>query len=182
MNRYPPLLIILHWVSALLIFTTFLLGVFALAERPNTQEKIVPLAVHMALGAVLLVLTVIRLAIRLATRKPSRRRASPARAPSRPLIVTMAAPVQWLLYVFTLLMSLTGIGLTLQAGLLTPAGLILPADFYAFPLRVVHGTLSTVLFVLVVLHLLTWVYFQFIRGENALAWMWFQQKHNQKTD
>ncbi len=177
MSRYHPLLVVLHWLSALLIIAAFLLGVFALAEQPNTQEKIIPLGIHSALGVVTLLITLLRFVARQATLKPLRKVKNPLSKP-KPLIVTMAEPVQWLLYLFTLLMSLTGIGLTLQAGVLTASGLVLPADFYAFPLRTTHGTLSTALFVLIVLHLLTWVYFQFIRGENALAWMWF--KRNKK--
>lgn len=175
MSRYPPLLIALHWISALLIFAAFLLGIFGLAEQPNTPAKLLPLGAHIALGTLTLVLTVLRFLVRWFTVKPLRRPRNPSARP-RPLIVTMAEPVQYLLYLFTFLMSLTGIGLTVQAGVLTPAGLILPEDFYAFPLRVVHGTLSTALFVLISLHLLTWAYFQFLRGENALAWMWFRGK------
>lgn len=175
MSRYHPLLVTLHWVSALLIFATFLLGIFALAEQPNTEKKIVPLVVHMALGTGILLVTFIRFVVRRVTLKPLRKVRNPLSKP-KPLIVTMAGPVQVLLYLFTFLMSLTGVGLTLQAGVLTGSGIRLPADFYAFPLRMVHGTLSTGLFVLIVLHLLTWIYFQFIKGENALAWMWFNSK------
>ncbi len=175
MSRYHPLLVILHWLSALLIFATFLLGMFALAEQPNTQEKIIPLGVHMGLGTATLLLTLLRFIVRRVTLKPLRKVKNPL-AKKKPLIVTMAEPVQFLLYLFTFLMSLTGIGLTLQAGVLTNSGIRLPNDFYAFSLRTVHGALSTILFVLIALHLLTWVYFQFIKGENALAWMWFNRK------
>lgn len=175
MSRYHPLLVLLHWLSALLIFAAFLLGMFALAHQPNTDEKIVPLAVHIVIGLGTLLVTVIRIAVRRATLKPLRKVRNPL-AKQKPLVVTMAEPVQYLLYLFTVLMSLTGIGLTLQAGLLTNAGIILPDNFYDFPLRTVHGTLSTVLFILIALHLLTWIYFQFIRGENALSWMWFSKK------
>jgi len=175
MSRYHPILIILHWLSAVLILTTFLLGMFALAHQPNTPEKIVPLGVHMGLGVVILLVTVIRFVVRRATLKPLRQVKNPLAKP-KPLIVTMAGPVQYLLYLFSFLMSLTGAGLALQAGVLTSSGIALPEDFYDFPLRTIHGTISTVLFVLVALHLLTWVYFQFIRGENALAWIWFKPK------
>jgi len=175
MNRYHPLLVILHWLSSLLVFATFLLGIFSLAEKPNTHEKIIPLGVHMALGLIILFATGLRLVARRVTLKPLRKVKNPL-AKKKPLIVTMAEPVQYLLYLFTFLMSLSGIGLTLQAGVLTTSGLVLPANFYDFPLRTVHGTLSTALFVLIALHLLTWVYFQFIRGENALAWMWFKKR------
>ena len=175
MSRYHPVLIVLHWLSALLIFATFLLGMFALVRMPNTEEKVVPLAVHMLLGVGILAITIVRFIVRRATLKPLRKVKNPL-AKKKPLIVTMAEPVQYLLYLFTFLMSVSGAGLTLQAGVLTGSGLVLPEDFYAFPLRNVHGLISTILFVLVGLHLLTWVYFQFLRGENALAWIWFKPK------
>jgi cytochrome b561 len=175
MGRYHPVLIVLHWLSALLVFATFLLGVFVLVPTPNTQEKVVPLAAHMALGMGILVITVIRFMVRRATLKPLRKIKNPL-AQKKPVIVTMAEPVQYLLYLFSFLMALTGAGLALQAGVLTRSGIVLPENFYNFPLRTVHGTLSTVLFVLVMLHLLTWIYYQFIKGENALAWIWFKKK------
>jgi cytochrome b561 len=172
--RYHPALILLHWISALLIFTVFLLGMFILVPMPNNPAKLVPLWVHMTLGLGILAITVARYIIRLRTLKPLRKVKNPL-AKKKPLIVTMAEPVQLLLYLFTFLMSLSGAGLALQAGLWADASAI-PADFYAFPLRTIHGTLSTALFVLVVLHLLTWVYYQFLRGENALSWIWFRKR------
>jgi len=175
MSRYHPILIVLHWLSAVLILVTFLLGVFTLAHQPNTPQKVVPLGVHMGLGVVILFVTVMRFIVRRATLKPLRQVKNPLAKP-KPIIVTMAEPVQYLLYLFSFLMSLSGAGLALQAGVLTSSGITLPEDFYAFPLRSLHGTISTALFVLVALHLLTWVYFQFIRGENALAWIWFNRK------
>lgn len=181
MNRYSPALIVLHWLSALMIFSAFLIGIFVLVPQPNTPVKAIPLAIHMALGLGILVVTLARFLVRRATLKPLRKVKNPL-AKKKPAIVTMAEPVQYLLYLFSFLMSLTGIGLTLQAGVLTGSGLLLPADFYAFPLRRVHGTLSTALFVLVVLHLLTWVYHQFLRGENALAWMWFKPKNRRPPE
>jgi cytochrome b561 len=173
MSRYHPVLISLHWLSALLLLLTSLIGVFRLVPLPNSPAKLIPLTLHMALGLSLLALTIVRFFVRRATLKPLRKVRNPL-APKKPFLVTMAEPVQALLYLFTLLMSLTGLGLTLQAGMLTRAGIILPDDFYAFPLRSVHGVLSSILFVLVSLHLLTWVYYQFLRGENALAWIWFK--------
>ncbi len=183
MSRYHPLLVILHWVTALLIAVTFLMGMFVLVPMPNNGQKIVPVSVHMLLGLLILVLTVTRYLVRLKTLKPLRKVKNPL-AKKKPLIVTMAEPVQYLLYLFSILMSLTGIGLALQAGILGQMfsnGMTLPQNFYDFPLRTIHGTISTVLFVLIVLHLLTWVYYQFLRGENALAWMWFNKK-KKKTD
>ncbi len=172
--RYHASLILLHWLSALFIFATFLIGVFVLVPMPDNPVKLLPLWAHMLLGLGILIITVARYTIRVRTLKPLRKVKNPL-AKKKPLIVTMAEPVQLLLYLFTILMSLSGTGLALQAGLFADTQAI-PADFYAFPLRTVHGTISTILFVLIVLHLLTWVYYQFLRGENALAWMWFRRR------
>jgi cytochrome b561 len=49
----------------------------------------------------------------------------------------------------------------------------LPADFYVYPARTWHGTLSLVLMLLIGQHMLVAVFHQFIRGENFLGRMWF---------
>lgn len=175
--RYPPSIIILHWLLAALIFITFALATLALVPAANTPNKLIPLWAHMALGLAIFLLTAIRLIIRVRSAKNRRpaRKTPPAR--SRPLLAQIARPVQFLLYAASLLMALTGIGLAWQAGYAQNLA-TMPTDFYAFPLRAVHGTLSTLLVILLLLHLLTWVYYQFLRGENALAWIWFRPQKN----
>jgi cytochrome b561 len=184
-GSYPPALIVLHWLTALLLVTTFSIGIFVLVPLPNTAAEILPLGVHMLLGAALLGITVARYLIRRLTIKPSRR-VTAARLKPKPFLVQSARPVQQLLYLFTFLMALSGIGLALQAGLLADyfsrTAFSLPADFYIFPLRRVHGVISFILVVLVFLHLMTWVYHQFVRGENALAWIWFTKKREPKHE
>jgi cytochrome b561 len=176
---YHPALVVLHWLTTLLLALTFGLGAWVLVRMPNTPAKVVPLEVHMALGVSLLVLTLARGLVRLRT-KPPKLRTTAGGKDTRPLLVRIARPVQFLLYVFTFLMALCGVGLALQAGLpqvvLPGGGGRLPEDFYVFPLRDVHAILSTILALLVVLHLLTWIHYQFLRGVNALAWIWFQSR------
>ena len=175
--RYPPALIILHWLLAALIFITFGLATLALVPAANTPAKLVPLWAHMALGLAIFLLTAARLVIRARSAKNRRPARKTPLARSRPFLAQIARPVQFLLYAASLLMSLTGVGLAWQAGYAENLR-SMPANFYAFPLRAIHGTLSTLLVILVVLHLLTWVYYQFLRGENALSWIWFRPKKN----
>jgi cytochrome b561 len=54
----------------------------------------------------------------------------------------------------------------------------LPPDFYAYPARVWHGTLSLVLMLLISQHILAFVYHQFLRGENFIGRMWFAPRKN----
>jgi cytochrome b561 len=180
-SGYHPVLILLHWLTVLLLAVTFGLGAWVLVRMPNTPAKVVPLEVHMALGLTLLVVTVVRFLVRLRTVPRPRQRRPPGRD-ARPLLSRLARPVQSLLYVFTFLMAACGMGLALQAGLpgVAFAGMPLPEDFFVFPLRDVHALLSVILLGLVVLHLLVWVHHQFLRGENALAWIWFTQHENRK--
>jgi len=184
-GNYPPALIVLHWLTALLLLTTFSIGIFVLVPLPNTASEILPLGVHMLLGAALLGITVARYLIRRQTLKPTRR-VTAVRQKPKPFLVRSARPVQQLLYLFTFLMALSGIGLALQAGLwvdyFSRSVFSLPEDFYIFPLRRVHGAISFSLVVLVFLHLMTWIYRQFVRGENALAWIWFPPKKEKKDE
>lgn len=176
--RYPPSIIILHWLLAALIFITFGLATLALVPAANTPAKLIPLWAHMALGLAIFLLTAARLLIRARSAKKQRPARKLTTRRAKPLLAQIAGPVQILLYAVSLLMSLTGMGLAWQAGYAANLK-TMPANFYAFSLRAVHGTLSTLLVILVVLHLLTWVYYQFLRGENALAWIWFRPKKNE---
>jgi len=175
--RYSNMTILLHWLGAGLIFLTFGVGAWGLVPTPNTAHKLPLLWLHMGLGLSLLVLTALRLMLRARRggprlKRPTRTAARPGRP--QPWLTRLAQPVQNLLYAATPLMALSGLGLAWQAGYGQDLR-ALPADFYAFSLRAAHGTFSSLLAALIVLHLLTWAYYQFIRGENALAWMWFRK-------
>jgi cytochrome b561 len=89
----------------------------------------------------------------------------------------LSAYVQPLLYLFTFLMSVIGIAIALPTDLFTIVFFAneksLPPDFYAYPARVWHGTLSLVLMLLIGQHILAFVYHQFLRGENFIGRMWF---------
>ena len=101
-----------------------------------------------------------------------------------PLLDLLSGYVQPLLYLFTFLMAVVGIAIALPADLFAIAfggsEKPLPVDFYVYPARVWHGTLSLVLMLLIGQHLLAFVYHQFLRGENFIARMWFQRGKQQE--
>jgi cytochrome b561 len=182
-KRYRPLWVVLHWLMALLIFITFGIGLFSLADQPNTSAKIVPLGVHMALGIAILVIVIIRYGMRLLIFKPPRRAAAPAGAILRkqPILLERLTPITHaLLYFCTALMALLGILIALPADLFSSvwgaSGAALPGNFYVYPARAWHGALSLLLMVLIGQHVLAAVYHQFLRGENYLGRMWFAPK------
>jgi cytochrome b561 len=179
-KRFRPLWIILHWLMALLVFLTFAIGLTSLANNPNTDAKLVPLGLHMAIGIVILVIVVARYILRMLVFQPARRAESAgvAAAKKKPILLDRMTPyVHILLYFSTALMALLGIGIALPADLFSivwgRSGTPLPADFYLYPARAWHGTLSLVLFLLIAQHILVAVYHQFLRGENYLGRMWF---------
>ncbi len=178
-KRLRPLWVILHWLMALLIFATFGIGLLSLVNRPNTDEKLVPLGIHMALGMLILLMVIARYLLRILVFSPPKRAASTPNplAKKQPFLDQLSVYVHPLLYLFTALMALVGIALALPAELFstifTRSGMPLPADFYIYPARAWHGTLSLVLMVLIGQHLLAAVFHQFIRGENFLGRMWF---------
>jgi cytochrome b561 len=181
-KRFRPLWVTLHWLMALLVFSTFGIGLSSLANQPNTDAKIIPLAVHMVLGITILLIVIVRYIMRILIYPPPRR-ASTARAVTakKVLFLDQLTPyVHPLLYLLTGLMALLGIAIALPANLFSTvflhSGAPLPADFYVYPARTWHGTLSLVLMLLIAQHVLVAIFHQFIKGENYLGRMWFTKK------
>ncbi len=186
MTRYRPYYVTLHWLSAVLVFLAFFIGLASLANTPNNDEKLLPLGVHITLGVLILFLTVARFIVRSLMGRPVYRIQQPPAAKNRkiPLLDLLSGYVQPLLYLFTFLMAVVGIAIALPADLFAIAfggsEKPLPVDFYVYPARVWHGTLSLVLMLLIGQHLLAFVYHQFLRGENFIARMWFQRGKQQE--
>jgi len=181
-KRFRPLWVTLHWLMALLVFVTFGIGLLNLANRPNSDAKIIPLAAHMILGISILLIVIARYIMRILVYPPPRRAApAPALAAKRVLFLDQLTPyVHSLLYLFTALMALLGIAIALPANLFSTvfahSGAPLPADFYVYPARAWHGAFSLVLMLLIAQHVLVAVFHQFIKGENYLGRMWFTKK------
>lgn len=173
--RYHPALVTLHWLLAALVLLSLAMGMVQLEEIPNdSPEKIGALAGHMIAGVSILVLMVIRAVVRLRTAHPPRATAGNA------WLDRLARFNHLALYVLVIAMALSGITLSLQAGL--PAivfggsGAPLPGTFAAFWPRIVHGAIAQGLAVLVLLHILAALFHQFVRRDNLIARMWFGKR------
>lgn len=182
-QRLRPLWVVLHWLMALLVFTTFGIGLLSLADMPNTSAKLVPLAVHMALGISILLIVIARYILRLLVFKPAQRAVPSVSSSARkkPIFLDQLTPyVHILLYFCTALMAVLGIAIALPADLFSIAwagsGAPLPSNFYIYPARAWHGTLSLILALLIGQHVLVAVFHQFIKGENYLGRMWFNKR------
>ena len=181
-KRFRPLWVTLHWLMALLVFTTFGIGLSSLANKPISDAKIIPLAIHMTLGILILLIVIARYIMRILIYPPPHRAASaPAVTAKKVLFLDqLTSYVHPLLYLLTGLMALLGIAIALPANLFstvfTRSGAPLPVSFYIYPARIWHGTLSLVLMLLIAQHVLVAIFHQFLKGENYLGRMWFTKK------
>ena len=169
-RRYHPLLVALHWIVALLILTLLAFGTFSLAPTPNSDPaKILSFRAHMALGLSVLVLMILRLVVRWRT-------AQPAPVDSGNALLNRIAPAaHWALYALALAMAGSGMALSAASGL--PDAVFgdaaLPEDFRDFAARRVHGLVSRLLALVVLLHVLAALWHQFVRRDGLMARMWF---------
>src|SRR5438874_10382063 len=71
-TRYHPMLVVLHWLLALLITAALALGVLVMAKIPNDDPmKIEALRSHMAGGSLIVLLTLTRLVVRRSSAHPT---------------------------------------------------------------------------------------------------------------
>jgi len=171
MKRYHPLLVILHWLIAILVIGALGFGLFVLHETPNSDPaKVELLKMHMLAGISILVLMLIRLVVRLTTKRP------PAADTGFPLLNKLVTPMHYLLYIAVIAQAGSGIATSKAAGL--PAIVFdgigkLPHDFHHYAAHEVHGTVALLLILLIVGHIAAAFYHHFIRKDGLISRMWF---------
>jgi len=172
-NRYHSAHVVLHWLVAIMVIGSFAIGMIFLDSTPNTApEKVTYLQYHSMWGTLLALLLVVRLITRFAFKRPA-----PADA-GHPILNLIGKVTHFLLYVGVFAMLLSGANMSRQAGLMNVfAGQgSLPADFFVYPPRALHGMTFSILFLLILLHFGAAMYHQFIRKDNLLARMWFGKR------
>ncbi|HLX16472.1 MAG TPA: cytochrome b/b6 domain-containing protein [Bradyrhizobium sp.] len=173
-SRYHPLLVVLHWILALLIPVALVLGTLVMAKIPNSDPmKGEALRGHMAGGILILTLMLLRLLIRFSTDRP-------AAAPSGSSMFDKLAWVSHrLLYIAVIGMAAIGLSMAIETGIL---GLLIgqhpaiPADFWVYNLRTAHYVISRLLWALIALHVAGALYHTLIRKDGLLRRMWFGRR------
>lgn len=167
--RYSSLQVAFHWLTALLIFAAFIFGKYA-SFLPNDSSEIATLRIHMALGIAILLVIVLRFVTRLRSPRPVYASTGSA------FLDGLGKFVHYALYVFIFLMAVSGLALSFQAGLaqIVFGGVgSLPADFFDFAARALHGFIAPALFLLILLHIGAAFYHQFALKDNLFARMRF---------
>jgi len=174
-KRYHPGLVSLHWLLALLLVVALGMGSQVLAELPNTDpEKLTALMGHMIAGGLILLLTLVRLITRLTTAHP------PAASTGMAWADRVAPLMHWVLYALVLAMAGSGIAMAVAFDL---PGVVfngvgsLPADFHVAPVRAVHGVVSKLLALMIVLHVAAALYHQFVKRDGLFSRMWYGRRN-----
>jgi cytochrome b561 len=167
--RYHPVLTALHWLLAFLLIALLAAGTFSLKTVPNASpEKLNLLRIHMAMGASILVLMLLRLVARLTTEHPA------AATTGNRMLDALAPWVHWILYGLVFVMAGSGIGMAALSGLpdivFSGQG-TLPVNFDAFPQRTVHGIVAKLLMLTIALHAGAALYHHFVRRDGLLSRM-----------
>jgi len=170
-SRYHPLLVLLHWLLAVLVPAALVLGVWVMAPIPNDSPmKIEALRGHMAGGILILALMLLRLLIRLGTGHPT----------SASTGITLLDRLVWIshcaLYIAVIGMGAAGLLLATESGILgiligKPAQI--PADFWVYNLRAAHYLISRFLLLLIAMHVAGALHHTFVRRDGLLHRMWF---------
>jgi cytochrome b561 len=170
-KRYHPALVALHWAIAILVIAALSLGALVMVRIPNSSpHKLEALRSHMSGGTLILVLMLARLLLRRSTAHPV-----PA-ATGQPLLDRLAWLSHRFFYVAVIGMATSGIVMALQTRLPWVVFLgegTLPADFWAFPVRVVHYGFSRLLMGLIALHVAGALYHTLVLRDGLLRRMFF---------
>ena len=167
-RRYGAVAMAMHWVTAIAILGLLVSGL-TMADMTDDAAKQGIVRTHVVIGALVLLLTLLRLAWwLLADRRPDEPGGQPrwqARA---------ASAVHGLFYVVIVVMGASGIATIMLSGagdiLFSGASGPLP-DFLQYPPRLAHGLFAWVLIALIVLHVAAALYHQFVLRDRLLSRM-----------
>ncbi|MBK6793879.1 MAG: cytochrome b/b6 domain-containing protein [Anaerolineales bacterium] len=169
-KKYHPIQVTLHWLVVLLVVAAFVMGK-SMSGLPNDANKLAPLALHMGVGIFTLVVIVTRFITRMKLPKPEHVTAGNA------FFDWIGKAVHYALYLLVFLTAVSGMSLSMQAGLVPivfgGSSYPLPADFFDFTARMLHGFIVPALLLLVLLHVGAAFYHQFMLKDNLLARMWY---------
>ena len=169
-KRYHPVQVVIHWLMALLVFMMLGVGKFFMPGISSSDpQKPMMLQSHTFIGGAIAIWLVIRLIMRFAVKQP----AADTNA-GNAFFEFIAKATHILLHILILGMDSSELGLFQMANLpaVFSGAQPYPQDFFEYLPRMGHGITSTLLLLLVLLHIGAAMYHQFIKRDNLLARMW----------
>lgn len=167
--RYGAIAVTLHWLSALAILALIISG-FRAAGLTDPTSKADLLSVHVPLGILTLILTVLRLIWWAVADK------KPASIPMPRWQDRLARAIHALFYVVILGIAASGVAMLVLSGAAPVIFGISSAElpnFHDFAPRAPHGAGARVLIALFALHAGAALHHHFIKRDGLLSRMWF---------
>ena len=149
----------LHWLSALTI-TFLLINGYLIANVASEAEQAIMYPVHVLIGWITLILMVIRIVWLFIAPTPED---LPSLSPLKEQLF------KWnhiLLYIFVILMLVSGLGMLRFSGISLLPGGVTPEAIQDGPPRFAHGTLWIIVALLVLMHLVGLFYYQITEGDS----------------
>ena len=170
MTRYTSRSIILHWLSGGLLIFLLVTGTFVLSNMPNTVEKLGSLKMHMILGIIATLLSLIRIWVIVRAPKMEDLSMSPFRA-----MIMKANHIA--IYGVIIAIGVSGFVLAQSASLGQILFFGLEKELYGsfkdFGVGIVHGFLTKVLLFLIVMHVAGVISYAIKTKNNIVKRMWF---------
>ncbi|MBP9566123.1 MAG: cytochrome b/b6 domain-containing protein [Sulfurospirillum sp.] len=170
MTRYTSRSIILHWLSGGLLIFLLVTGTFVLSNMPNTVEKLGSLKMHMILGIIATLLSLIRIWVIVRAPKMEDLSMSPFRA-------MMMKANHIAIYGVIIAIGVSGFVLAQSASLGQILFFGLEKELYGsfkdFSVGIVHGFLTKVLLFLIVMHVAGVISYAIKTKNNIVKRMWF---------
>ena len=163
-QKYGLISIIFHWMMALIIIATFILG---LNLKHNFQYYYEVLALHNSLGITILLLAILRVAWRFFNIKPTQ-------LPNKVILMKLATLTHIFFYIIFFTLPITGYLLTnLQGDVVLFYGYSLPEILEQNRglknyVHTIHDYVGNILLILFSLHVLGALYHHFIKKDNTL--------------
>ncbi|MCP4139004.1 MAG: hypothetical protein GY755_01730 [Chloroflexi bacterium] len=150
---------LLHWVSVLLVFMLLVFGFVAANIASEAQQaKMYP--GHILIGWITLVVMIIRIIVRFVEKAPE---PPPGLSSGREKIFKAN---HLLLYVFIIIMLSSGVGILKLSGLSIFPGAIDPAAIQEVIPRNIHGIVSKIVMLLILMHVGGLLQYQKTKGDT----------------
>lgn len=164
--RYRPLVMWIHWISAILILAQWWIGV-TFEDMPKGPERGEVFTLHKTVGVVILLLAIARLGVRIANPPPPYPQDMPKWERA------LAVWTHRLFYFLLIALPLTGLMLVSKGGATTELAGGIPFPTIPTPaIGELHEPLVTAFLVLLALHVLGALKHQFIDKDATSARMW----------
>jgi len=165
----------MHWLLAIMIIGGLIFGYNILTEAPNSNpEKINLLRIHMVFGIVTLILMIIRIIIRFTTKKPQ------MLDTGNKILNKFAIIVHYLFYIIVVMIAISGIAIAISTDLIeivfNNSGALLPESFADIKPKIAHELFANFLVILILIHIIGFIYHQFIKKDSIFSRMWFRKK------